>query len=37
MVRVTGKGTRAAKEFYDVVMRVSSGASWAVSRSGKIL
>src|SRR6202042_2564587 len=26
MVRVTGKGARAAKEFYDAVMRVSSGA-----------
>jgi DNA-binding PadR family transcriptional regulator len=36
MVRVTGKGMRSAKEFYDVVMRVSSGASWAVNRSGKI-
>src|ERR1700744_401538 len=33
MVRVTGKGPRAAKEFYDAVMRVSSGASWAVGRS----
>src|ERR1700729_2961528 len=32
MVRVTGKGARAAKEFYDAVMRVSSGASWATSR-----
>jgi PadR family transcriptional regulator, regulatory protein PadR len=37
MVRVTGKGAKAAKEFYDTVMRVSSGASWAVSRSGNIL
>ena len=37
MVRVTSKGARAAKEFYDTVMRVSSGASWAVSRSGNIL
>jgi PadR family transcriptional regulator PadR len=37
MVRVTGKGMRAAKEFYDTVMRVSSGASWAVSRSRKIV
>ena len=37
MVSVTGKGAKAAKEFYDTVMRVSSGASWAVSRSGNIL
>src|ERR1700750_3075946 len=37
MVRVTSKGARAAKEFYDTVMRVSSGASWAVSRSENIL
>ena len=35
MVRVTGKGMRSAKEFYDVVMRVSIGASWAVSRTGE--
>src|ERR1700759_3509574 len=32
MVRVTPKGVKAAKEFYDAVMRVSSGASWAVRR-----
>src|SRR6201987_1810151 len=37
MVRVTSKGPRGAKESYDTVMRVSSGASWAVSRSGNIL
>jgi DNA-binding PadR family transcriptional regulator len=36
MVRVTAKGARAAKEFYDTVMRVSSGASWAVGRSGNV-
>jgi len=36
MVRVTGKGTRAAKEFYDAVMRVSNGASWATSRSERL-
>jgi DNA-binding PadR family transcriptional regulator len=35
MVRVTGKGARAAKEFYDAVMRVSSGASWAVNLGHK--
>jgi DNA-binding PadR family transcriptional regulator len=34
MVRVTGKGVRAAKEFYDAVMRVSNGASWAMNRTG---
>jgi len=36
MVRVSGKGARAAKEFYDAVMRVSSGASWATSRSERL-
>ena len=30
MVRVTPEGIRAAKSFYDAVMRVSRGASWAV-------
>ena len=34
MVRVTGKGVRAAKEFYDAVMRVSNGAAWAMNRTG---
>jgi PadR family transcriptional regulator, regulatory protein PadR len=34
MVRVTGKGVRAAKEFYEAMMRVSRGASWAVHQSG---
>ena len=28
MVRVTGQGIRAAKEFYEVIARVSRGASW---------
>jgi hypothetical protein len=36
MVRVTGKGVRAAKEFYDAVMRVSSGASWTVGRTERL-
>ncbi len=36
MVRVTGKGMRAAKEFYDTMLRVSSGASWAVSRTERL-
>jgi DNA-binding PadR family transcriptional regulator len=30
MVRVTPKGVQAATEFYNAVMRVSRGASWAV-------
>jgi PadR family transcriptional regulator PadR len=34
MVRVTAKGVRAAKDFYDTVARVSLGASWATDRSG---
>lgn len=33
MVRVTGKGARAAKEFYEAMMRVSRGASWAVNQT----
>jgi hypothetical protein len=32
MVRVTAQGVRAAKEFYDAVLRVSRGASWAENR-----
>jgi PadR family transcriptional regulator PadR len=31
MVRVTPKGVRAAKDFYDTVTRVSRGASWVVN------
>jgi PadR family transcriptional regulator, regulatory protein PadR len=34
MVRVTSKGVHAAKEFYDAVMRVSHGVSWAGHRIG---
>ena len=34
MVRVTSKGVHAAKEFYDAVMRVSRGASWAENQTG---
>ena len=34
MVRVTPKGVRAAKDFYEAVMRVSRGASWATNRTG---
>jgi DNA-binding PadR family transcriptional regulator len=32
MVRVTGKGIRAAGAFYQAVMRVSRGVSWEASR-----
>jgi DNA-binding PadR family transcriptional regulator len=34
MVRVTPEGMQAAKEFYDAVMRVSRGVSWAASLTG---
>ncbi len=34
MVRVTPKGVLAAKAFYDVVTRVSRGASWVANRRG---
>jgi DNA-binding PadR family transcriptional regulator len=34
MVRVTPKGVVAAKEFYEAVMRVSRGASWAADGDG---
>jgi DNA-binding PadR family transcriptional regulator len=33
MVRVTPAGVREAKDFYDAVMRVSRGASWATNFS----
>src|SRR5215469_3086152 len=36
MVRVTGKGVQAAKEFYEAVIRVSRGASWVKSRVGSL-
>ena len=28
MVRVTGEGSRAAREFYEAVTRISRGAAW---------
>ena len=31
MVRVTGKGTRAAREFYQAVVRISRGTAWGES------
>src|SRR2546425_4939484 len=37
MVRVTPEGVRAAKEFYDAVMRVSRGASWVANKSRSAL
>lgn len=36
MIRVTPKGVRAAREFYDAVMRVSRGASWVANRKGGV-
>jgi DNA-binding PadR family transcriptional regulator len=34
MVRVTGEGARAAREFYAAMMRASRGVSWAAKRAG---
>jgi len=34
MVRVTGKGVRAAREFYEAVIRISLGTAWGESRLG---
>jgi DNA-binding PadR family transcriptional regulator len=34
MVRVTAKGVNAAKDFYDAIVRVTQGVSWAVNRTG---
>jgi PadR family transcriptional regulator PadR len=34
MVRVTPKGVRAAKDFYDTVSHVSRCASWAMNGTG---
>ena len=34
MVRVTPLGVRAAKQFYDSVLRISRGASWVETRMG---
>ena len=36
MVRVTAQGVRAAKQFYDSVLRISRGASWVENRMGRI-
>ncbi|MEO5925116.1 MAG: PadR family transcriptional regulator [Bryobacteraceae bacterium] len=34
MVRVTAKGIREATAFYEVMTRVTRGASWGISRQG---
>jgi PadR family transcriptional regulator PadR len=34
MVRVTADGVRAAKDFYEVVTRISRNASWTSNRIG---
>jgi DNA-binding PadR family transcriptional regulator len=34
MVQVTPEGVRAAKAFYDAVVRVSRGAAWAIDKKG---
>jgi DNA-binding PadR family transcriptional regulator len=34
MVRVTGDGAKAAKGFYDSVMRISRGVAWVADKSG---
>lgn len=36
MVRVTPKGMRAAKEFYEAMMRVSRNASWAGGKRERV-
>jgi len=33
VVRVTSKGALAAKDFYDAIMRVSRGTTWAVGQT----
>jgi|SRR5271155_5074752 len=34
MVRVTGEGAKAAKGFYDAVIRISRGVAWVSDKSG---
>jgi DNA-binding PadR family transcriptional regulator len=36
MVRVTGEGTRAAREFYAAVVRISRGTVWADSQRSRL-
>ena len=36
MVRVTGEGVRAAREFYEAVVRISRGTVWGKSRRSRL-
>ena len=36
MVRVTGKGARAAREFYETVVRMSRGTAWGEERHKRL-
>ena len=36
MVCVTASGERAAKDFYDTVLKVSRGVVWAANRAGSL-
>ena len=36
MVRVTGEGVRAAREFYHAVLRISRGTIWGESRHNNL-
>lgn len=36
MVRITARGTEAAKDFYDAVTSLSRGVSWATKRTGGV-
>jgi PadR family transcriptional regulator len=36
MVRLTGEGVRAAREFYQTVIRISSGTAWGETRRGYV-
>src|SRR5579859_5907087 len=36
MVRLTGKGVRAAREFYEAVIRISRGTVWGESRRDRV-
>jgi len=36
MVRVTGKGTRAAREFYEAVVRISRDTAWGRVRGDSV-
>jgi PadR family transcriptional regulator, regulatory protein PadR len=36
MVRVTGEGVRAARVFYEAVIRISRGTAWADGRRNRV-